>query len=60
MNITVLYALPAVTALDPERAYEPFAVLRSLLTDLTVEERLLGSQYLARGSAPPVYQGALR
>ncbi len=56
--ITVLYSLPAVTTLDPERSYEPFAVLRSLLTDLTVEEHLLGSQYLARGSASPVRQGA--
>lgn len=56
--ITVLYSLPAVTTLDRERSYEPFGALRSLLADLTVEERLLGSQYLARGSAPLVRQGA--
>jgi hypothetical protein len=60
MDGTVLYCLPAVTTLDPERSYEPFAVLRSLLTALTIEERLLGSQYLARGSAAPVHQGAPR
>jgi demethylmenaquinone methyltransferase/2-methoxy-6-polyprenyl-1,4-benzoquinol methylase len=48
----VLYSLPAVATLDHTRSYEPFSRMRSLLTDFTVEERLLGSQYLAWGSAP--------
>jgi demethylmenaquinone methyltransferase/2-methoxy-6-polyprenyl-1,4-benzoquinol methylase len=47
--LTVLYSLPAVTTLDHRRSYEPFSLMRSLLTDFTVEERLLGSQYLAWG-----------
>jgi demethylmenaquinone methyltransferase/2-methoxy-6-polyprenyl-1,4-benzoquinol methylase len=50
--LTVLYSLPAVTTLDRRRSYEPFSLMRSLLTDFTVKERLLGSQYLAWGSAP--------
>jgi demethylmenaquinone methyltransferase/2-methoxy-6-polyprenyl-1,4-benzoquinol methylase len=46
--LTVLYSLPAVTTLDLGRSHEPFAIMRELLAGLTVEERMLGSQYLAR------------
>lgn len=48
--ITVAYSLPAVTTLDRQRSYETFAVLRQLLRDVRIEERKLGSQYLAWGS----------
>lgn len=49
--LTVLYSLPAVTTLDRQRSYEPFALMRSL-PNFTINERLLGSQYLAWGSVP--------
>jgi demethylmenaquinone methyltransferase/2-methoxy-6-polyprenyl-1,4-benzoquinol methylase len=48
--ITIAYSLPAVTTLDRARSYEPFAPMAQLLTDFHVEERKLGSQYLAWGT----------
>lgn len=48
--LTILYSLPFITTLDPSR--EPFAVLRHLVSDLRVEERMLRSQYLAWGTRP--------
>ncbi len=45
--ITIAYSLFAVTELDRERSYEPFALMRDILVDCHVEERKLGSQYLA-------------
>lgn len=48
--ITIAYSLPAVTILDPARSYEPFSALHQLLTDVHVEGRKLGSQYLAWGA----------
>ena len=47
--LTVAYSLPAVTTRDVRRSYRPFAVLEPLLVDLRVDERLLGSHYLAWG-----------
>lgn len=48
--VTIAYSLPAVTTLDRARSYEPFTLMRQLLTDFHVEERKLGSQYLAWGT----------
>lgn len=48
--LTILYSLPFITTLDLSR--EPFAGLRDLLPDLRVEDRMLGSQYLAWGRRP--------
>lgn len=45
--LTVAYSLPAVTTLD--RRTEPYARMRELVEDFRLEERLLGSQYLASG-----------
>jgi len=50
--VTVLYSLPAVTTLDIERSFEPFALMRQLLSNVDVKERMLGSQYLAWGVGP--------
>ncbi len=47
--ITVAYSLPAVTSRDVRRSYRPFAGLEELLRDFHLEERWLGSQYLAWG-----------
>lgn len=47
--LTVAYSLPAVTTLDLRRSYEPFGLMRQLLTEFGFEERMLGSQYLAWG-----------
>lgn len=46
--ITVAYSLPFITTLETMR--EPYAVLRTLLPHCRVEERRLGSAYLAWGT----------
>jgi len=48
--ITVAYSLTAVTTRDVERSYAPFSALEERLADFHVEERWLGSQYLASGT----------
>ncbi len=50
--VMVAYSLPAVTTLDRTRSYEPFAMMRELLTDFGIAEYKLGSQYLAWGTRP--------
>lgn len=52
--LTVAHPLPAVTRLDRQRSYEPFAVMRQLLTTFGVVEYKLGSQDLAWGTRPKV------
>ena len=47
--VTVAYSFPAVTKRDVARSFRPFAVLDPLVSDLRVEEQLLGSHYLAWG-----------
>jgi SAM-dependent methyltransferase len=48
--LTLACSLPAVIDRDVSRAYRPFAVLESLLVDFGLEQRWLGSHYLAWGS----------
>jgi len=47
--ITVAYSLPAVTTRDVRRSYRPYAGLEEILDEFHVEERGLGSLYLAWG-----------
>lgn len=47
--LTVAYSLPAITNRDLRRSHRPFAPLEPLLVDFRVDERLLGSHYLAWG-----------
>jgi len=47
--VTIAYSLPAVTTRDVKRSFRPYASLEELVDDLHVEERGLGSLYLAWG-----------
>lgn len=47
--ITIAYSLPAVTTRDVKRSFRPYAVLEEILDEFRVEERGLGSLYLAWG-----------
>ncbi|MBI4203722.1 MAG: methyltransferase domain-containing protein [Betaproteobacteria bacterium] len=48
--VTVAYALPFITTFD--RSRPPFTIVLELIPECYVEERLLGSQYLAWGTRP--------
>ena len=47
--ITVAYSLTAVTTRDARRSYRPFTAIEERLVEFHLEERWLGSQYLAWG-----------